>query len=587
MPENGTSCGYGGGSREQAKSGSLSAAMAKALAACAEPINEEPPASIAGSEQQSRLVEQGAKLLKASAKARSWPSQSEEHKGIGLDTSMFIPKHLREKMLLQEEPRPAEAGKFDEPSPEATAGTPEQQSLAETKRRRAICAFQAKVAAKTREDLVIQWREISRPRGQGAVAAQPAGARMHFEPLFAEWLAERGIADSLERQDDDRGWMVFRYTRNPVVHEGPHATWEQAFHGTWWYSVWSVLESGVLLESDDKDKGHDFWEPGVYCTPNRSTARWYARPHNLFGDDVYHRIIFELRADTSRRRRCRQRGGVQWVFPTDAVSLQAVWVQVNAPPSNGEERVNEWDPALEALPPGCSAPPPTVSTRVGPWPEIADEKWNDDEDDVPPYLTGANPQRYKPIARDEPKLPPAQSYDEFSAVLPNTMQVIVPPAIRAGGGYGRLLRNGAHLGQRFAPSTFLSAEEEKAETEQTAAPEHEWCRRPCDSHRAADFQGKFVSSWSARPKPSSAISGTQLDGYIPKRRKIASVGDATIVKPQGKGLNCDSQAGSPLLDAEDVCSEPVRVVKDIPVDDPREEQEERELLVSSVWNLLA
>eukprot|EP00971_Amphidinium_carterae_P036334 714364-Amphidinium_carterae.2 len=28
------------------------------------------------------------------------------------------------------------------------------------------------------------------------------------------------------------------------------------------------LRSGIMLESNDKALGHDFWEPGVYCTPN-------------------------------------------------------------------------------------------------------------------------------------------------------------------------------------------------------------------------------------------------------------------------------------------------------------------------------
>ena len=67
----------------------------------------------------------------------------------------------------------------------------------------------------------------------------------------------------------------------------------------------------------------------VYCSPNLSTARWYARPQILFGealrdflskatqsaasllaggDKVYHRVIFELRVNTEKRIRNRQYG---------------------------------------------------------------------------------------------------------------------------------------------------------------------------------------------------------------------------------------------------------------------------------------
>lgn len=57
-------------------------------------------------------------------------------------------------------------------------------------------------------------------------------------------------------------WSVnLRYDRMPVVKSEEH--WARAFHGTWWYSVWLVLESGVFLESNDRDKGRDDQGPGL------------------------------------------------------------------------------------------------------------------------------------------------------------------------------------------------------------------------------------------------------------------------------------------------------------------------------------
>jgi len=258
-------------------------------------------------------------------------------------------------------------------------------------------------ASTGREDLVIQWREVCRPRRAGAVPAQPRGARKDFAALFDEWLKVRGLEGVLVEAGYEKGWKVYQYTKDPVVKSQP--TWETAFHGTWWYSVWSVLDSGVFLESNDRDKGHDFWEPGVYCSPNLSTARWYARPQILFGDKVYHRVIFELRVNTEKRIRNRQRGGVQWIFKPDSVSLQAIWVQRNAPPKNGEERINDWDPSLEARPLGKEPVQSIVNPRTCDWSDAEEdqegEAEEDDEDDVPPHLLGTNQ------PRQPKKLPPA------------------------------------------------------------------------------------------------------------------------------------------------------------------------------------
>ena len=147
--------------------------------------------------------------------------------------------------------------------------------------------------------------------------------RLHHEGHSKSWFVELRV--SSEAQD-----LVVK----------SQSTWETAFHGTWWYSartsskvwrcfpcylvciidfaqVWSVLDSGVFLESNDRDKGHDFWEPGaglakfhfrfatgtkelpnvycqVYCSPNLSTARWYARPQILFGRELSARLQLPL-----------------------------------------------------------------------------------------------------------------------------------------------------------------------------------------------------------------------------------------------------------------------------------------------------
>mmetsp|Transcript_9190 Transcript_9190/g.23599 ORF Transcript_9190/g.23599 Transcript_9190/m.23599 type:complete len:545 (-) Transcript_9190:124-1758(-) len=235
------------------------------------------------------------------------------------------------------------------------------------------------------EALVNLWREVSKPRKGGAIEKQPDGCKVDCPALFDQMFALRGLSDALAYDRDEQGWAVYRYTRSPVVNSTPD--WEVAFHGTWWYSVWSVLDTGILLESNNRNLGHDFWEPGVYCSPSLDTGLWYARPQILFEDGVYHRVMFELRVDPERRKKDRKRGGIQWVFPCAAVSLHGVWIRSNAPPKNGEERVNSWEPHLEALPIGCAEIAAVVNTRKGPWPYMVEPfPFDDGDNSAPPWM---------------------------------------------------------------------------------------------------------------------------------------------------------------------------------------------------------
>ena len=84
------------------------------------------------------------------------------------------------------------------------------------------------------------------------------------------WLQQRGLSNVLQREGNRMGCQVYKYLKEPVVQHQP--SWATAYHGSWWYLVWSILHNGVLLESDDRTLGHDFWNPGVYCSPNLETA---------------------------------------------------------------------------------------------------------------------------------------------------------------------------------------------------------------------------------------------------------------------------------------------------------------------------
>jgi len=218
------------------------------------------------------------------------------------------------------------------------------------------------------QPLVTSWRKAAKPKKGAAVPAPlPDSCDANFPVLFEEWLALRGIFDAVEfDRQDDRGWRVYRYKRDPPVQS--KATWEQAFHGTWWYAVWSILESGIVSESNYKTLGHDYSMPGVYCSPRFETAEGYARPQILFGDGVYHRIVLELRVDPVQQKKRRKK---EWVYPSAGVSLHSIHIKSNAPPYKGEERLHSWDPALEASPHGAvPAVPSQLPEPVYPSPAV-------------------------------------------------------------------------------------------------------------------------------------------------------------------------------------------------------------------------
>ena len=206
--------------------------------------------------------------------------------------------------------------------------------------------------------LANKWWYESRPRRQGSPDPMPVACRELFPALFEEWLENRQASHLVGARQSSDDWYVYRLPWKPgerTSHDS--GDWVQAFHGTRWYAVWPILNSKVLLESNNRDLGHDLWMPGVYCTPEISTARSYGIPHQLFDDGVYYRAMFEVIVNLNQRKKRRAKGGEQWVFPSEAVRLKALWVQPNSPPATNEWRFITWEEELEARlvdqPPPC------------------------------------------------------------------------------------------------------------------------------------------------------------------------------------------------------------------------------------------
>ena len=142
-------------------------------------------------------------------------------------------------------------------------------------------------AETARGALADKWWNESRPRRQGAPGSMPVACRELFPALFEEWLENRQASHLVGARQSSEDWYVYSLPWKPGERTGlDPGNWVRAFHGTRWYAVWSILNSKVLLESNNHALGHDFGESGVYCTPEITTARSYGIPHELFDDGV-------------------------------------------------------------------------------------------------------------------------------------------------------------------------------------------------------------------------------------------------------------------------------------------------------------
>ena len=154
-------------------------------------------------------------------------------------------------------------------SPEAVLGRP---ALAAAEGARSA-KVRAQSAEGSRSMLVTKWREVSkvqsRPKDKDS-APGPKASMQDFDVCFRERLMARGLEEHLRREEDVDNWAVYRVITEPGFQSGD--MWVKAYHGTYWYSLWSVLANGMLVASREPE-GHQFSTPGVYCSPALTTAK--------------------------------------------------------------------------------------------------------------------------------------------------------------------------------------------------------------------------------------------------------------------------------------------------------------------------
>ena len=167
-----------------------------------------------------------------------------------------------------------------------------------------------------------------------------------------QWFTERHLDKVLSREriHESGGWLWYRYSGSFIP---PGATWERMYHGTWWYGLRMILQTGVIAESGDASKGHWFMPGaiGVYSSPHfELAAKNYARPHVLFGNGEYHRVVVELRVDPTHMEFFKRAKEIQSCAPGDVVSINGIWVLQNSSVAATGDRIDHWDREHEAVP---------------------------------------------------------------------------------------------------------------------------------------------------------------------------------------------------------------------------------------------
>ena len=250
------------------------------------------------------------------------------------------------------------------------SATPQRQASASP------CAdgldFAIAKAEKGRASMVATWKKLANGKGKPFVerselAGPPGLDRELFNHHFQSWLSERGLEDALERDPKkdpapaeladckpNFPCLYYKYKAPRIpdtaqIQPGPK--WKRAYHGTWFYGLRSILRHGVLLESNDKGKGHEFSEPGLCVAPGLAKGIWFARPHAVFDDGLFHRAIIEVAYDPSQATQKRnKKKNANITVSSDAVAITAVIIQPNSHVSAGEERFTGWDEELEIIP---------------------------------------------------------------------------------------------------------------------------------------------------------------------------------------------------------------------------------------------
>jgi hypothetical protein len=140
----------------------------------------------------------------------------------------------------------------------------------------------------------------------------------------------------------------------PYLHEAPVKDFDLVYHGTHWECAPRILATGVLSESDNNlDLGEREFHgvTGTYSSPNAlETLIGYGWPVNVFGNNCYYSIGFELFSLTDKLKKTFHRTGFfncEKVFKKEALIISRVIVLVNRSVLQGKSRAPWYDSSCE------------------------------------------------------------------------------------------------------------------------------------------------------------------------------------------------------------------------------------------------
>ena len=164
------------------------------------------------------------------------------------------------------------------------------------------CNLTAQQCPDARDAKIKKWPAAARPSNGRMPEVLPVNNPPSIAMMkrgYEVFLSARGT-NVLKFETIVEDWQVYKYMPNV---EKLNAWWLcpnvlQLFQGVPWFCMCMLFKKGDFLESWSEARGHRLLNghPGVYLTDSLDTASGYAIPHVLFGDDVFHQVMIEVRA---------------------------------------------------------------------------------------------------------------------------------------------------------------------------------------------------------------------------------------------------------------------------------------------------
>ena len=132
---------------------------------------------------------------------------------------------------------------------------------------------------------------------------------------------------------------------------------EVMYHGGHFYSSEAIIRAGKMLASEDVKLGHGMLgeKGGVFCTPDPAVAAGYSPGHNIFGDDILHKVVWQIHCKNSYRTAHKSRTShcnEQSAYGEKGCKVMGCWLGSNTGLVAGGLRFLGWVPSLECTMPG-------------------------------------------------------------------------------------------------------------------------------------------------------------------------------------------------------------------------------------------